>query len=113
MLLITGWKNTGMEYSSPNGPTFGERYADDIVCHCRTEQEAIDLQAVLKDRFKVCGLELHPDKTKIVYCKSWKNQGEYERISFDFLGFTFRPRISRTKVGKYLVSFLPAISQKA
>jgi group II intron reverse transcriptase/maturase len=90
-----------------------ERYADDIICHCRTEQEAIKLKAVITDRFKQCGLELHPEKTKIVYCKSWKNKAEYDRISFDFLGFTFRPRLGRTKKGKYIVGFTPAISQKA
>ena len=90
-----------------------ERYADDIVCHCRTEQEAIKLQTVLKERFEQCGLELHPEKTKIVYCKSWKNKASYDRISFDFLGFTFRPRMIKTRKGKSLVCFLPAISQKA
>ncbi|MCK4840922.1 MAG: group II intron reverse transcriptase/maturase [Methylococcales bacterium] len=90
-----------------------ERYADDIICHCKTEQEAIKLKAVITDRFKQCGLELHPEKTKIVYCKSWKYKATYDRISFDFLGFTFRPRLGRTKKGKYVVGFTPAISQKA
>jgi len=90
-----------------------ERYADDIVCHCRTEQETIKLQTVLRGRFEQCGLELHPEKTKIVYCKSWKNKASYDRISFDFLGFTFRPRMIKTRKGKSLVCFLPAISQKA
>lgn len=89
------------------------RYADDIICHCRTEKEAVELQSVLTERFKQCGLELHPEKTKIVYCKSWKHNGELEKISFDFLGFTFRPRLIKTRHGKYLVSFLPSISQKA
>jgi len=90
-----------------------ERYADDIICHCRTEQEAIKLKAVITDRFKQCGLTLHPEKTKIVYCKSWKHNAEYDRIIFDFLGFTFRPRLTRLRTGKYLVCFLPAISRKA
>jgi len=90
-----------------------ERYADDIVCHCKTEQEAIKLQAVLTERFKQCGLTLHPEKTKIVYCKSWINKADYERISFDFLGFTFRPRLIKTRKGPYRVCFLPAVSQKA
>ncbi|RZB34645.1 MAG: hypothetical protein SRB1_00413 [Desulfobacteraceae bacterium Eth-SRB1] len=90
-----------------------ERYADDIVCHCRTEQEAVELQTVLTERFKQCGLELHPEKTKIIYCKSWKHKADYARISFDFLGFTFRPRLIKTRQGKQLVCFLPAISQKA
>jgi len=90
-----------------------ERYADDIVCHCKTEQEAIKLKSVLTDRFNACGLTLHPEKTKIVYCKSWLNQATYERISFDFLGVTFQPRLVKTRKGPYRVCFLPAISQKA
>jgi group II intron reverse transcriptase/maturase len=90
-----------------------ERYADDIICHCRTEQEATELQSLLTQRFKQCGLQLHPDKTRIVYCKSWKHKADYARISFDFLGFTFRPRLIKTRQGKKLVCFLPAISQKA
>lgn len=90
-----------------------ERYADDIVCHCKTEQEAIKLQSVLMDRFNECGLTLHPEKTKIVYCKSWLNKATYDRISFDFLGFTFQPRLVKTRKGPYRVCFLPAISQKA
>jgi group II intron reverse transcriptase/maturase len=90
-----------------------ERYADDIICHCRTEKEAIELQTTLMGRFKECGLELHPEKTKIVYCKCWKNKADYSTISFDFLGFTFRPRLIRNRQGKRLVCFLPAVSQKA
>jgi len=90
-----------------------ERYADDIICHCKTRQEAIELKAVITDRFKQCGLTLHPEKTKIVYCKSWKHKTEYGRISFDFLGFTFRPRLTKLNNGLYLVCFLPAISRKA
>jgi group II intron reverse transcriptase/maturase len=85
------------------------RYADDIVCHCRTEQEAITLLAVLKERFVSCGLLLHPEKTKIVYCKSWKNKADYAQISFDFLGFTFRPRLTKCRDGILLVCFLPAV----
>lgn len=90
-----------------------ERYADDIICHCHSEKEAVELQALLVNRFKQCGLELHPNKTKIVYCKSWRNRADYSTISFDFLGFTFRPRLIRTRQGKRLVCFLPAVSQKA
>jgi RNA-directed DNA polymerase len=95
------------------------RYADDIpstssghrICHCRSEQEAQQLQTLLTQRFNECGLALHPVKTKIVYCKSWKNTADYDQISFDFLGFTFRPRLRKLKSGILLVCFLPAISQ--
>jgi len=89
------------------------RYADDIVCHCKTEKEAKQLQNTLTERFAQCGLMLHPEKTKIVYCKSWKNKGKYQKISFDFLGYTFRPRLIKRRNGQKLVCFLPAISQKA
>lgn len=82
---------------------------DDITCHCRSEQEAQQLQTLLTQRFNECGL--HPVKTKIVYCKSWKNTSDHDQISFDFLGFTFRPRLSKLKSGILLVCFLPAISQ--
>ena len=62
---------------------------------------------------KECGLELHSDKTKIVYCKDVDRKGSYEHESFDFLGYTFRPRLSKNKKGKMFVNFTPAISQKA
>ena len=90
-----------------------ERYADDIVCHCKTQQEAEQLQKILTERFNQCGLMLHPKKTKIVYCKSWKHQEKYEEVSFDFLGFTFKPRLTKMRTGQLLVCFLLAISQKA
>ncbi len=89
------------------------RYADDIICHCKTEQEAQQLHQQLTQRFTECGLTLHPDKTKIVYCKSWKHKADYDCISFDFLGFTFRPRLIKHRDGHQLVGFVPAISRKA
>lgn len=90
-----------------------ERYADDAVCHCNTLKEAEQLKVALTNRLKKCKLELHPDKTKIVYCKSDKRKGEYENISFDFLGFTFQPRLLKSFTGQYFVGFNPAISTKA
>jgi hypothetical protein len=69
-----------------------ERYADDIVCHCRTEREALALRQVLDTRFSECGLMLHPEKTKLVYCKDTNRKRGYGVIQFDFLGYTFRPR---------------------
>lgn len=89
------------------------RYADDIVCHCRTESQARALWASIEQRFSAIGLTLHPDKTRIVYCKKVGRQTEYETISFDFLGFTFRPRLATCQDGKLRVYFLPAISRKA
>ena len=86
------------------------RYADDGLVHCRTEEEAKQLLAELTTRFKECGLELHPDKTKIVYCKDDDRTGRYENESFDFLGYSFRARKVKARSGKYFTGFNPAIS---
>ena len=67
----------------------------------------------IRIRLKECGLELHPEKTKIVYCKDVDRKGSYEHESFNFLGYTFRPRLSKNKYGKNFVNFTPAISQQA
>jgi group II intron reverse transcriptase/maturase len=90
-----------------------ERYADDIVCHCASEQEAQQLKIKLEQRFIDCGLTLHPKKTKIAYCKSSNNRGHYPQVSFDFLGHTFKPRLCKNKQGKFFVAFTPAISRKS
>lgn len=90
-----------------------ERYADDGVAHCVSLKQAEYLIKVLDKRFKQCGLELNLDKTKIVYCKDSDRQLEYDNISFDFLGYTFRPRGSKNKRDKIFLNFLPAISDKA
>ena len=90
-----------------------ERYADDIVCHCHSEQEALRLLQVLERRFADCGLQLHPEKTKLVYCKDSNRKGDYPVHQFDFLGYTFRPRLAIWKGGLFGVSFLPAASKSA
>lgn len=90
-----------------------ERYADDAVCHCRSQQEAVDLLAALRQRFTACGLTLHPEKTHIVYCKDDDRKGDFPLTSFDFLGYTFRPRRSKNRWGKLFVNFTPAMSNKA
>jgi len=90
-----------------------ERYADDGLCHCRSLDEAEDLKTALQRRFAECQLELHPEKTKIVYCKDDDRYGEYPCTSFDFLGYTFRPRRSKNRRGKYFINFSPAISNRA
>jgi len=90
------------------------RYADDGVAHCRTKQEAIQLKEALKERFGQVGLELHPEKTKIIYCKDDERRGgDKENTSFDFLGYTFRPRRSKNRHGKHFINFTPGVSQKA
>ena len=89
------------------------RYADDAICHCRTRQEAERLKEELERRFADCKLTLHPEKTKVVYCKDDKRKGSFEQIHFTFLGFTFRPRQARSKRGATFTSFLPAVSPDA
>lgn len=90
-----------------------ERYADDAVVHCVSEAQAQYVLEAIRKRIAGCGLELHPAKTKIVYCKDDDRPGGYEHISFDFLGYTFQPRRARNRHGKLFVSFLPAVSTKA
>jgi len=89
------------------------RYADDIICHCKTQQQVVQLHQQLSQRFTECELMLHPVKTKIVYCKSWKYRADYEHTSFNFLSYTFRPRLIRCRNGKFLVGFIPCISNEA
>ena len=90
-----------------------ERYADDAICHCKTEHQALSLLEALKQRFLTCGLELHPEKTRIAYCKDTNRKGNYRVCQFDFLGYRFRPRLAKWKNGLYGVSFLPAARPKA
>ena len=89
------------------------RYADDGVVHCRTEAEAWLMKEVLESRFKECNLELHREKTRIIYCKDEDRRKEYSQTSFDFLGFTFRPRRSKNRWGKPFINFSPAVSNEA
>jgi RNA-directed DNA polymerase len=91
-----------------------ERYADDAVVHCVTQRQAREVLAALVVRMGEVGLLLHPDKTKIVYCKDSVRRGDHEHTSFTFLGFTFGPRQALSKDGSSSHSrFLPAVSQDA
>ncbi len=89
-----------------------ERYADDIVVHCYEGQTRNVLSAITY-RLRQFKLDVHPDKTKIVYCKQADRPGNYPDTAFDFLGFTFRPRGMRSKDGKLFLGFGPAISDQA
>lgn len=90
------------------------RYADDGLAHCKTENEAKQLLETLRKRMEECGIELHPDKTKIIYCKDENRKGKYSNTKFDFLGYTFRCRKSKNaKNNKIFGSFSPAVSKKA
>jgi RNA-directed DNA polymerase len=90
-----------------------ERYADDAICHCRTEDQAMALRTALETRFADCGLTLHPDKTKIVYCRDESRRENYPTFKFDFLGYSFRPRMVSKRAGGMGVSFSPAASTNA
>lgn len=90
------------------------RYADDIVVHCHTEEEAKQLLAAIKARLADCKLRLSEEKTKMVYCKDYrrKQKNDYEK-KFDFLGFTFKPKTLASKKGGLFLAYDCAISQKA
>jgi len=88
------------------------RYADDGLVHCKTRIEAETLLEELKQRFAECGLELHSDKTRIVCCNVKDKQ--YPTKSFDFLGYTFRPRLVTNQQNNTLfIGFTPAVSKTA
>jgi RNA-directed DNA polymerase len=90
------------------------RYADDQIIHCQTEKEAKEILERLNVRFKECKLELHEEKTKIVYCKDSDRKARHEQTKFVFLGYEFRSRVVRNvKKNKIFNSFTPAVSKEA
>ncbi len=89
------------------------RYADDGVIHCRSEMQAQLVFRKLKARLRECGLELHPEKTRIVYCQDINRTGQYPNVKFTFLGYTFQPRKAADKYGRIYVNFSPAVSRDA
>jgi RNA-directed DNA polymerase len=87
------------------------RYADDAILHCKSKVQADYVLRNLGRRMQDCGLELHPEKTKIVYCKDYRRQGTHESVKFDFLGYSFQPRSTATKgKGSLFLGFDCAIS---
>jgi RNA-directed DNA polymerase len=103
--------DTWMARNHPRIPF--ERYADDAICHCKSAEDAQALWSVLADRFAACKLVLHPEKTKIVYCKDANRRGDFPNQSFDFLGFSFRARKALGRERRPFACFLPAVSPKA
>lgn len=90
------------------------RYADDGLVHGNSEEQMQELLVNLKQRFENCRLELHPEKTKIVYCKDGKRKGEYPNTKFTFLGYSFhRRKVQNSRDNSLFVSFTPAVSQEA
>jgi RNA-directed DNA polymerase len=88
-----------------------ERYCDDVIVHCASERQARGVRDQIAGRLAEFGLELHPDKTRIVYCQDDDRRGDHDDTSFTFLGYTFRPRRAKNRWGKHFVSFLPAVSR--
>lgn len=89
------------------------RYADDGLLHCVSHSQAKYAFSRISQRFKECGLEIHPDKSRIVYCINANSKEKHENISFDFLGYTFMPRSSVNRQGRVYTGFLPAISKSS
>jgi group II intron reverse transcriptase/maturase len=89
-----------------------ERYCDDVVVHCVSKRQAEYVKEAIGGRLKECELELHPDKTQVVYCKDGRRRGSHEHTSFEFLSYEFRARRVKSRAGKYFDGFNPAISPK-
>src|SRR6202051_4218313 len=102
--------DTWMTRNQPRIPF--ERYADDAICHCKSAEDAQALWSALADRFAACRLVLHPEKTKIVYCKDANRRGDFPNQSFDFLGFSFRARKTMWNGNIHAHGFMPAASPK-
>jgi RNA-directed DNA polymerase len=100
-----------MKRNYPSNPF--ARYADDVIVHCKTQEEAESLRKSIEERMKECKLQLHPDKTRIVQCKQGGRKDNFPEIKFDFLGYEFRPRRSKTKGGENFTGFLPAVSDRS
>lgn len=101
-----------MSRNHPNNPWC--RYADDGLVHCKTQRQAEYILLKLKQRFEECKLELHPDKTKIVYCKDGSRKGKYPNIKFNFLGYCFKIRlVKNSQTNTMFLSFTPSVSKEA
>lgn len=99
-----------MEKTIPTLPF--ERYVDDVIVHCKSRKQAEHVQKLIKQRLEACGLRMHPNKTKIVFCKNQWRQDTSDCVKFDFLGYTFQPRLCLAPSG-LLTGFCPAISLRA
>jgi group II intron reverse transcriptase/maturase len=100
-----------MDRTYPRNPF--ARYADDAVVHCRSLADAEQQLSAIAARLADCGLTLHPEKSKIVYCKDGQRRGRYENVHFTFLGFTFGPRCAQRRDGSLFTGYLPAVSKDA
>ncbi|MGF6872880.1 group II intron reverse transcriptase/maturase [Paraburkholderia sp. MM5477-R1] len=103
--------DTWMQRHLPQCPF--ARYADDAVVHCRSEAQAQEVMHAIASRLAECGLEMHPEKSGIVYCRDRSRTQAYPNVTFSFLGFLFRPRRVMTRSGQLSTSFLPGVSRDA
>jgi len=85
------------------GRSFLIRFADDFIVGFESESDARRALEVMKKRFGRFGLELHPDKTKLIrFGRPTPKDGKDNKPgTFDFLGFTFYRGISRQ--GKWVI----------
>ena len=90
-----------------------ERYADDTVIHCKSEAQAKFILDKVRERMEQCKLQLHPEKTKIVYCKDKDRKGNFDCTEFDFLGYTFRGITIKDRLGRVHTNFLASVSKKS
>ena len=100
-----------MKRTNPSCPF--ARYADDAVVHCRTREQAEEVMRSIALRLAECGLTMHPEKSKVVYCKDSHRTESYPHVHFTFLGFTFRPRKAISRQKRAFTNFLPAVSADA
>jgi RNA-directed DNA polymerase len=103
--------DTWMTRNFPGCPF--ERYADDAIVHCTTRRQAQHVLSRIAQRMGRVGLTLHPEKTRIGYCKDGRRRDQHEQASFTFLGYAFRGRGARSRNGRIFNRFLPAISPEA
>jgi RNA-directed DNA polymerase len=86
------------------------RYADDVIVHCKSKVHSEQLLKSLHQWMDSVGLELHPQKTKIVYCQDYRTKGKQIIVKFDFLGYSFQPRAAYSQRGNLFIVFDCAIS---
>ncbi len=90
-----------------------ERYADDAIVHCKSFRQAVFVLAKISKRLEKCKLELHPEKTKIIYCKDSNRKAKHENSEFTFPGYSFRERTAKSPKGRKFKEFLPGASNEA
>ncbi|MCW3091438.1 MAG: hypothetical protein JWP81_2507 [Ferruginibacter sp.] len=104
-VVFDGWMQKHYADKPTSGRVRWERYADDIIVHCKTEKEAKYLLTRIRKRMAACKLELHPEKTKIVYCKQSNRRGNNGTVKFDFLGYEFSPSLVMCKDGQRHIAY--------